>query len=326
MLNRREEAEMLIGNEVRHRLGFPSDSGLDFIVRSGAIANIPVSTRTIAALPESIQYLQGKQARKMIKKNPSVSTAMLSQETKLFCDLFYITPNSVQLDFLIAVTEFGLTLVRPIPTRTAHQLSLGMKEVLSILDRYGWSVSKVRADNEGGIGPALALIHGPPHDPVGAGTHVGQVEERVRRIKDNYRSLQASRPFKFGDALAIWAIRFSAYVLNLTPMRHSPMVCPREVLTLVKPDFKVVLPVAFADFCQVREKKTTNSVTEFRTISAVALLPTGNGSVLFASLTTGRVFTRDQFTIIKNIPQEYLLIIQVLQEHGVFAIEKTRRT
>jgi hypothetical protein len=100
------------------------------------------------------------------------------------------------------------------------------------------------------------------------------------------------------------------------------MVCPREVLTLVKPDFKVVLPVAFADFCQVREKKTTNSVTEFRTISAVALLPTGNGSVLFASLTTGRVITRDQFTIIKDIPQEYLMIIQSLQERGVFAIEK----
>ena len=81
MFNRREEAEMLIGNEVRRRLGFPSNSGLDFIVLSGAITNIPVSTQIIAALPESIQYLQGKQARKMIKKNPTVSTAMVSQET-----------------------------------------------------------------------------------------------------------------------------------------------------------------------------------------------------------------------------------------------------
>ena len=181
--------------------------------------------------------------------------------------------------------------------------------------------SSVRADNEGGVGPALAAINGPPHDPVGAGTHVGQVEERIRRIKENYRSLQASRPFKFGDALATWAIRYSTYVLNLMPMRHSPTACPREILTLVKPDFKVVLPVAFADFCQVREKHSSNSVNELRTISAVALLPKGNGSVLFASLTNGRVITRDQFTVIKDIPQEYLLIIQSLQERGVFAIE-----
>ncbi len=66
MLNRREEAEMLIGNEVRRRFGFPSNSGLDFIVRSGAISNIPIGTSTVAALPESIEYLQGKSAKRMM--------------------------------------------------------------------------------------------------------------------------------------------------------------------------------------------------------------------------------------------------------------------
>ena len=257
----------------------------------------------------------------MIKKKPAITTVLKPQETKLFCDLFYITPNSVQLDFLIAVTEFGLVLVRPVPTKTAHQLSLGLKEILSVLKRYDWSVSAVRADNEGGIGPALELIHGPPHEPVGAGTHVGQVEERIRRVKDNYRSLQASLAFKFGDAIATWAVRYAAYVLNLTPMRHSPQACPREILTGIKPDFKVVLPVAFGDLCQVREKKTSNSVTEFRNISALALLPSGAGSVLFVSLTTGRVISRDQFTIIRDAPKEYLIIIKALQERGVFAIE-----
>jgi hypothetical protein len=139
---------------------------------------MPIGTQTVAALPESIEYLQGKEARRMIKKKPAITTILTPQETKLFCDLFYITPNSVQLDFLIAVTEFGLVLVRPVPTKTAHQISQGLKEILSVLKRYDWSVSAVRADNEGGIGPAQELIHGPPHEPVGAGTHVGQVEER----------------------------------------------------------------------------------------------------------------------------------------------------
>ena len=156
---------------------------------------------------------------------------------------------------------------------------------------------------------------------MGAGTHVGHVEERVRRVKETYKSLQASRPFKFGDALACWAMRYAVYTLNLTPMRHNPSATPKEILTGVKPDFKVVLPVGFAELCQVQQKRVTNSITEFKTISALNLLPNGNGSVFFASLTTGRVISRDQFKIVQPIPNEFLLIIKVLQERGVFAIE-----
>jgi hypothetical protein len=120
---------------------------------------------------------------------------------------------------------------------------------------------------------------------------------------------------------AIWATRLSAYVLNSTPIRHSPSVCPREALSGVKPDLKVVLLVGLADISQVHQKHSTNSVTEFRAISALSLTPTGTGSVLFASLTTGRVISRDQFKIVQDIPNEYLLIVKALQERRVFAIE-----
>ena len=81
---------------------------------------------------------------------------------------------------------------------------------------------------------SMQMIHGPPHIQVGAGSHVGKVEERIRRIKDTYRSLQASRPFKFGDNLAVWAIKFANYVLNLIPPRIGDGRSPREILTGVR--------------------------------------------------------------------------------------------
>lgn len=43
--------------------------------------------------------------------------------------------------------------------------------------------------------------------------------------------------------------------------------------------------------------------------------------MLFASITTGRVISRDQLTIIRDVPNEYLVIIKVLQERGIFAME-----
>ena len=85
----------------------------------------------------------------MMKKAPLIISPKTPQTCKLFVDLMYITPNSTQLDFLIVVNDFGLVMVRPIPTKTAHQLGLGLKEMMGILERYDWRVSAVRADNEG---------------------------------------------------------------------------------------------------------------------------------------------------------------------------------
>jgi hypothetical protein len=60
---------------------------------------------------------------------------------------------------------------------------------------------------------------------------------------------------------------------------------------------------------------------DFRTSTALALLPNPKGPAYFASLSTGRIICRDQFKIVTNVPQEYLVILKALQERGVFAIE-----
>ena len=53
---------------------------------------------------------------------------------------------------------------------------------------------------ESGIREGLESIVGPPHVPTGASSHDGSVDERIRRIKDNMRALQAGLPYELGDA------------------------------------------------------------------------------------------------------------------------------
>ena len=102
--------------------------------------------------------------------------------------------------------------------------------------------------------------------------------------------------------------------------RTGDGVSPREILTGVKPNFKKCLPVAFGDFCQVLERNPDNTMAS-RTVSALALLPTGNGPVKFASLATGKTITRERFTIVHNVPYEMLAIVKTMQERSMIGIE-----
>jgi hypothetical protein len=111
---------------------------------------------------------------------------------------------------------------------------------------------------------------------------------------------------------------YATYALNLIPPRGNA-VSPRELITGIKPSFKTHLPVAFGSFAQTKEK-TKNDMSP-RTVTAIALLPLGNRSVKFASLLSGNILVLDQFTIVEDIPYEWLLLVKSLQERGCLGVE-----
>ena len=119
--------------------------------------------------------------------------------------------------------------------------------------------------------------------------------------------------------------KFSNYVLNLIPPIRGDGRSPREILTGTKPDFKQSLPFGFADLCQVQNKKAKNNVNDFRTSSALALLPHNKGACYFASLSTGKIIIRDQFKIMDTFPPEFLIILKGLQERGAFSTKDLER-
>jgi len=70
----------------------------------------------------------------------------------------------------------------------------------------------------------------------------------------------------------------------------------------------------------VLERNPDNSMNA-RTVTALALLPTGNGPVKFASLATGKTITRERFSIVYNVPYELLAIVKSMQERGMIGIQ-----
>jgi len=92
------------------------------------------------------------------------------------------------------------------------------------------------------------------------------------------KAIQCGLPYHLGSEMLTWATYYSTYVLNLMPKRLGEGISQREMLTGVKPNFKKCLPVAFGDFSQVIESDTNNTLKP-RTVTALALLPTGNGPV-----------------------------------------------
>ena len=134
------------------------------------------------------------------------------------------------------------------------------------------------------------------------------------------RAIQAGLPYRLGQALLTWCIYYSTYVLNLMPHR-SENISPREIMTGLKPEFKRSLPIGFGEFAQVLERDPNNSLKP-RTVTAIALLPTGKGPVKFASLSTGKTIVRETFKAMKHVPFEILSIVKAMQEKGMLGIEE----
>ena len=324
-----EALEARMAQEIQRRLAFPANSGVKHFLQSGAMSNVPIGTKALDGLETPIPHLQGKATKRGTDYGKEITSEFEGpKRTKLHCDLFFIkvpvplrsSKEEVKLGFIISVTDFGLTIVKRIKTKGLVEIAKGMADSLAIPRQHKWLIDGVISDGEYNFGNALEVLdHAPPHIPRGSGHHDGRVEERVRRVKENVRAIQASLPYRLGEQMYSWATYYATYVLNLMPPRTGS-ISPREILTGVKPDFKKCLPVAFGEFCQVWEAHPDNSMQP-RTVTALALLPTGRGPVKFASVTTGRTIVRETFKVMKSVPAELLILVRSMQERGELGLE-----
>ena len=323
LMTRSEEVEARLALEIQKRLAYPAKSGVEHFLKSGAMNNVPIGTKALENLEESIIHIQGKSVRQQQSYSPEVKGNVEKSSTAIHCDLMFLKGDvsNEKLNFFISVSDFGLTIIKALKGKGLAEITKALADVFRIYKTNKWEITKIYSDGEYNFENALELLtDAPPHHQRGAGKHDGRIEERIRRIKDNVRAIQAGLPFKLGDALTVWASYYSTYVLNLMPTRAGNGISPREILTGVRPEFKKCLPIAFGDFCQVLERNPDNSL-KARTVTALALLPTGKGPIKFASLTTGKIITREQFRIVRSVPFELIAIVKALQEKGVLGID-----
>jgi len=153
-------------------------------------------------------------------------------------DLMYSKPlkekNSSKepekLNFIISVSDFGLSIVRAVKSKALLPVSNGVADIVRIYKHHGWSLTSFKSDGEYNFKNSLnLLVDAPPHIPREAGNHDGRVKERVHRIKENVRAIQCGLPFHLGPQLLIWATYYATYVSNLMPKRLGDGISPREL-------------------------------------------------------------------------------------------------
>lgn len=131
--------------------------------------------------------------------------------------------------------------------------------------------------------------------------HVGEIERKIRHIKNRSRSMKASLPYKALPKCVIKAL-LSNVVLWMNALQSnlgiSKEFSPREIVLRRQLNVSRRAPYRFGSYGEAFEDPTTTNTMQERTSSCINLGPTGNfqGTHKFLCLTTGRVIKRRKFT------------------------------
>jgi hypothetical protein len=131
--------------------------------------------------------------------------------------------------------------------------------------------------------------------------YVGEIERKIRVIKERARGTISTLPYKMLPKLVIIELlHFCMMWLNSFPVKSgvSEKYSPRELVSRHKLDVKLHCRTPFGAYCEVHADPDITNTMEPRTRWGICLGPTGNwqGSYIFMSQTTGKRIVRRKFT------------------------------
>ncbi len=126
--------------------------------------------------------------------------------------------------------------------------------------------------------------------------HVGEIERKIRVIKERARGTINTLPYKkLPRLMVIKLLYFCMMWMNSFPVRSgiSNKWSPRELVSRHKLDAKLHCRAPFRSHCEVHVDPEITNTMDPRTKEAICLGPTGNlqGSYKFLSLATGKKVT-----------------------------------
>ena len=93
LMTKAEEIQHKIALEIQKRLAYPAISGVSHFIKSGAMLNVPIGTKILENMEESIPHIQGKSTRKTNPHAPEVGAPHKGiKSTKIHCDLMFVKP------------------------------------------------------------------------------------------------------------------------------------------------------------------------------------------------------------------------------------------
>jgi hypothetical protein len=302
---KREVAQAKEAIRLRAQLGYPSDTDLLNMIRSGSIMNCTVTAhdvlRAITIYGKDIASLKGKTNLRKgpIAKVEHVPRPLVSSLV-LHIDLFFVDKEP----YIMSVSEpLGMNIVTFLHgTKNAAAIWKAVrKHVINMNKVENFAVSTILCDSKGGVSASKTNIEefGIKLMMVASGTHVPRAERRIRVIKERVRCIINTLPYTLPRFLLRWAVFYAVNRINMMPSHIRvdnlpPIECFRDRKIDYKRDLR---GASFGEYGQaVRPNILNRNGLEPRTEGVIVLLPVGNlhGSVKYFALETQGIITRDQ--------------------------------
>jgi hypothetical protein len=231
------------------------------------------------------------------------------KEIVLAVDLMFI--NKVPM--LVTIShglKFGT--VAHLKNKSKGQILEGIRQTKNLYNSRGFTIVECHGDYEfeatrNRLAEMQIMLNATSRDE-----HVPEIEQYNRTIKDQVRSAFNMLPFKkMPTQMLIELVKAMVFWLNAFPTNDgvSDTISPRTIMTGKRLNYSKHCQLGFGTYVQTHEEHD-NSM-QSRTISAIALQPTGNsqGGYYFMSLTTGKRLARTRWTVLP-MPNEVIANVE----------------
>ena len=288
-------------------IGCPSTKEFLHIVSKNMLPNCPYTREDIkraeAIYGPDIGTLKGKTTR---RKSPTVPLDNLIppaidakyREIVIAMDIMHV--NGVP--FLTTLSRhLYFTTIDALESTSMEHIFQCLKRTVNLYRRTDLRPRILLADGafkNDYMEQQLATI-GMALNPAARNEHVGDIERRIRTIKERMRATYNMLPFDIiPKIMVIELAKQAVFWLNSFPHQGgiSDTISPRELVTGSRLDYHRHCRYEFGEYVQCHEEHD-NSMSA-RTVGALALRPTGNrqGGFYFLSLASGRVINRNHAT------------------------------
>ena len=233
---------------------------------------------------------------------------VVSQATErqiLHSDIMFVRglPN-----LLTVAHPLDLTISTALPSQSEKALGAAVEEQIAALRAHGLEVTELRVDRQAALLALQGKLGNVKVEACGSGDHVGLVENRVKTVKEGFRTVVSRLSFRLPSRLVVDLIFYVVKRLNSQPSSFGDRRSPRVKATGRKIPFDKEYSIGFGDYVEARDPAVKSNDAEApRTNSAIALWPTGNltGSWKFFDITTGETIVRSQW---RKLPTTEIVI------------------
>jgi hypothetical protein len=195
MYTRKQKRRALEAKEFIKNAGYPSRNEAIHLVRDGNINNVPVSVNDVNNYYDIygpvVEVVRGKTTRRAARtSDPGVDQGLKEQQRLqvMTSDVMYL----FQQTFLISVASpLELTISCPLVNQGKSSIGQALQVQINLLRSRGFDSNMIIVDPQKSIAALEGNFPGAEINSTGAGDHLHKVDARIRRIKENARSVLA---------------------------------------------------------------------------------------------------------------------------------------